>query len=70
MDGKEYTMVTPWMENGTIINFLRKKPQADPLKLARNTFHFVRLLTQPGRSWRARRAVFSISTAWISPMVT
>ena len=45
MDSKEYKMVTPWMENGTIVDFLRKNPQANPLKLARNVFNFVHLLT-------------------------
>jgi len=45
MDGKEYTMVTPWMENGTVVNFLRKNSQVNPLKLVCIVFHFVHLLT-------------------------
>ena len=35
MDDEEYTMVMPWMANGTIVGFLRENMQANPLKLAR-----------------------------------
>jgi len=50
MDGKECTMVAPWMDNGYIIEFLRKDLEANPLKLARTVFHFARLSTESGRS--------------------
>lgn len=50
MDDKEYTMVTPWMANGTIVEFLKKNLRANPLKLARNMLHSIHLLTEPGHS--------------------
>jgi len=50
MDDKEYTMVTPLMKNGTIVDFLRNNLQANPLKLARNVFRFARFLTESGHS--------------------
>jgi len=33
MDDKEYGMVSPWMDNGNIVEFLREDLQANPLKL-------------------------------------
>jgi len=50
MNDKEYTMVTPLMKNGTIVDFLRGNLQANPLKLARNVFRFIRLSTESGHS--------------------
>ena len=41
MDEKEYSMVSPWMENGNIVEFLREDLQANPLKLVRPMLHFV-----------------------------
>jgi len=41
MDEKEYSMVSPWMENGSIVDFLKENLQANPLKLARPMLHFV-----------------------------
>jgi len=71
MDDKEYTTVTPWIENGTIVDFLGENDQANPLKLARTImFRFVHLLIEPGRSSRTPHADFSISTVWISLMAT
>jgi serine/threonine protein kinase len=35
IDEKQYSMVSPWMENGNIIDFLRENHQANPLKLVR-----------------------------------
>ena len=63
MDDKEYIMVTPLMKNGTIVDFLKKNVEANPLKLASNAFHFVRFLTESSHSWRTPCKVFSISTA-------
>jgi hypothetical protein len=40
MNEEEYSMVSPWMENGNIIEFLRENLEANPLKLARHMFHF------------------------------
>jgi len=45
MDDGGYTMVTPLMTNGTIIDFLRENPQANPLKLAHNMLHVVSFFT-------------------------
>jgi len=50
MDNEEYTMVTPWMANGTVVEFLRENLRANPLKLARTMFHFMHPLIEPGRS--------------------
>ena len=63
MDDKEYTMVTPLMKNGTIVDFLRDNLQVNPLKLARNAFRFIHLFTEADRSWVMPSVVFSISTA-------
>ena len=49
MGDEEYTMVMPWMANGTIIEFLKENLQANPLKLARTVFRFTNLI-DPGRS--------------------
>ena len=43
MDDKECTMVVPWMENGSIVEFLREDLGANPLKLARSVFRFMHL---------------------------
>ena len=53
-------MVSPWMENGNIVEFLRKDSRADPLKLVCTVFHFVHFFIESSHSWRTRRAVFSI----------
>ena len=50
MGDGEYTMVSPWMENGNIVEFLRENPEANPLKLVYTTFRFIRLLTEAGYS--------------------
>ena len=51
MDDTAYTTVTPWMENGTIIDFLRENPQANPLKLARPpVFCLIQLFIELGHS--------------------
>ena len=43
-------MVSPWMENRNILEFLRGNPEANPLKLARPVFHFVHDDTDIGPS--------------------
>ena len=49
-DEKKYSMVSPWMENGNIVEFLRENLQANPLKLARLMFNFIHHLTNSGHS--------------------
>ena len=63
MDDKECTMVAPWMENGSIVEFLREELEANPLKLARTVFCSVHLLTESGRSWRTPFEAFSTCIA-------
>ena len=40
-------MVAPWMENGNIVDYVREEPQVNPLKLARNMFHFTQRSIDP-----------------------
>ena len=70
MDGKEFAVVVPWMENGNIIKFLREDLEANPLKLARTTFHSMHPSIESGHSWRMSHVAFSIYMTRISPMVT
>ena len=53
-------MVSPWMENGNIAEFLRKDSRANPLKLVCTMFHFVRFFIESSHSWRTQHAVFNI----------
>jgi len=50
MNGGEYTMISPWMENGNIVEFLKENPEANPLKLVCTTFRFIYPLTESGKS--------------------
>jgi len=64
-------MVSPWMENGSIIDFLREDLEANPLELVHTAmFCPVPLSTESCHSWRMPHAVFSIFTTWISLMAT
>ena len=72
MNDNEYSMVTPWMDNGNIIEFLKdpENHEANPLKLVRTVFHFTFLFVEFGCSWRTSQTVFSISITWNSPTET
>jgi hypothetical protein len=70
MDGKELVTVSPWMENGNIVEFLRENPQANPLKLVRTMFHFMHLFIEFGYSWKTLHVAFSTSIVWISSTPT
>jgi hypothetical protein len=37
MNDEELAMVSPWIDNGNIIDYLRDNTQTNALKLARNT---------------------------------
>ena len=50
MDDTAYTTVTLWMENGSIIDFLRKDVEANPLKLACASVPFYAPLIDSGHS--------------------
>jgi hypothetical protein len=52
MDGGKYRMVSPWMENGDIVRFLRKNYETspNPLKLVRRMFHLAHRFTDSRRS--------------------
>ena len=50
MDDNGYSMVSPWMDNGSIVGFLKETPEANPLKLERTVFHFMHLFTESGHS--------------------
>jgi len=50
MNEKEYSMVSPWMDNGNIMEFLREDLQANPLKLVHPILHFVHHFVDPGHS--------------------
>ena len=50
MDEKQYSMVSPWMDNGNIMEFLRENLQANPLKLARPLLHFAHHFVDSGYS--------------------
>ena len=65
---KQYSMVSPWMENGSIVGFLRENVQANPLKLV-GLFYFMHHAVDSGHSWRMLHAVFSIFMVWISHTV-
>jgi hypothetical protein len=53
MDGGKHRMVSPWMDNWNIVEFLRKNPEANPLKLARPVFTLhTMLLTSASASGR------------------
>jgi len=63
MDDKSCTMVAPWMENGSVVEYLREDLGANPLKLARTVFRFTHLSIESVRSWRTPYAVFSTCIA-------
>jgi len=47
IDDHEYSMVSPWMEEGNIIDFLREDFEANPLKLVCTIMYYlVPLLTE------------------------
>ena len=47
IDDHEYSIVSPWMEDGSIIGFLREDFEANPLGLVRTTMYYlVTLLTE------------------------
>ena len=50
MDDESHAMVTPWMENGNILDYVREDPQTNPLKLARNPFQWMQQFTDLRRS--------------------
>ena len=50
MDGGKYRMVSPWVGDKNIVEFLRENLETNPLKLARLVFHFARGIADFGRS--------------------
>ena len=50
MDDSGYSMVSPWMDNGSIVKFLKEGPEANPLKLARTVFRFTHPFAESGHS--------------------
>ena len=52
MDDNGYAVVSPWMENGNIMDYVKKEFQANPLKLVRRSAsHLARnLVERPGHS--------------------
>ena len=50
MNGKEFCMVSPWMENGNIVKFSKGNREANPLRLARSIFHYVYHSVDSGHS--------------------
>jgi len=51
IDDHEHAMVSPWMDNGSIIDFLRETPEANPFELVRITaFRLAHVLIGSGHS--------------------
>lgn len=59
---KELAVVSPWMENGNVVDFLRENHEANPVKLVCCAKIPPRFLADSCRSWKSPSKAYNTST--------
>jgi len=59
---KELAVVSPWMEDGNVMDYLRENHEANPVKLVRCAKILPRFLADSCPSWKRASSAYNIST--------